>query len=693
MRTLSLPAGIELRSDALVRRLLVILPATMIVIATICVPLILLYHRSEAIGSGERLIASFAQLTEEQTTRTMQGVDRTLATAQTMLSSVTTGGADEPALSAALRELMAGRPYLRAIRVLDTQGRVIFSTDGNIGLDLSGRAYFRHYRDKPDAGFELGSPLRSLTANRSWFLPATRPWRDATGAPAGVIIASIEPTYFSRVWTLDDDNEDVSIGLFSSDGFLLVRAPFVDALMGRSFANGPIFTGRLTAAPSGSYQATSIVDGRERLIHYRQLSAYPRLVIVVGITVEQVLSSWRRYAIVVMIGAGVATLTLAGLALWLRHEWNRRRQNEERYRLLFDANPHPMWMIDRDSLRFLAVNQAAEARYGWSRDEFLGMTLHDIHGPESQAALAAASPDWDSAAVRTTLPSTHRTRGGAALDVEITVGLIDFEERRAGVMLAQDVTERTRAQQARQAMEGRLRQAQKMEAVGQMTGGIAHDFNNLLAVIIMKLEIMQEDLPPDSPFCESVAGALAAATRGADLVKRLLAFSRRRELHAVKTDIAELLNSFRPLIKAAVPQVQLRVEATDDLRLCMVDRAEFETALLNLSVNARDAMPPGGSLCISASNRTITEKDVALRAGVVAGDWVQIAVSDTGSGIAPELVSKVFEPFFTTKEEGKGTGLGLSMVFGFVTHSGGFLSVDSVVGEGTTISLFLPAIS
>ena len=664
----------------------------MILIAAIFVPIILLFHRGEAIDSGERLIASFAQLTEEQSTRTIQGVDQTLAAAQTMLSGVT-AGADEPTLSAALRELLASRPFLRAIRVLDTQGRVIFSTDGNIGLDLSGRAYFRYYRDQPDAGFELGSPLRSLTASRSWFLPATRPWRDATGASAGVIIASIEPTYFSRVWTLDDDNQDLSIGLFSSDGVLLIRAPFVESLMGRSFANGPIFTGRLAAAPTGSYQATSIVDGRERLIHYRQLSNYPHLVIVVGVTVEQVLSSWRRYAVVVVIGASVAALTLAGLALWLRHEWNRRRQNEERYRLLFDANPHPMWMIDRDSLRFLAVNRAAEERYGWSRDEFLGMTLHDIHGPESQSALAAASPDWDPAAVRATLPSTHRTRGGAALDVEITVGLIDFEERRAGVMLAQDVTERTRAQQARQAMEERLRQAQKMEAVGQMTGGIAHDFNNLLAVIIMKMEIMQEDLPPDSPFAENVAGALGAATRGADLVKRLLAFSRRRELHAVRTDIAELLNSFRPLIKAAVPQVLLKVEATDNLRLCMVDRAEFETALLNLSVNARDAMPPGGLLCITANNRTIAEEEVALRAGLVAGDWVQIAVSDTGSGIAPELVPKVFEPFFTTKEEGKGTGLGLSMVYGFVTHSGGFLTVDSVVGKGTTISLFLPVIS
>jgi signal transduction histidine kinase len=260
-------------------------------------------------------------------------------------------------------------------------------------------------------------------------------------------------------------------------------------------------------------------------------------------------------------------------------------------------------------------------------------------------------------------------------------------------MLAQAVTERNRAQHARQAIEERVRQAQKMEAVGQMTGGIAHDFNNLLAAIIMNMEIMQEDLPPDSPLSENVAGALGAATRGADLVKRLLAFSRRRELHAVRTDIAELLNSFQPLIKAAVPQVQLRVEAADNLRLCMVDRAEFESALLNLSVNARDAMPPGGSLRITASNRTITEEEVARHAGLVAGEWVQIVVSDTGSGIAPELVARIFEPFFTTKEEGKGTGLGLSMVFGFATQSGGFLAVDSIVGKGTTISLFLPVIS
>jgi PAS domain S-box-containing protein len=351
-----------------------------------------------------------------------------------------------------------------------------------------------------------------------------------------------------------------------------------------------------------------------------------------------------------------------------------------------------MWVFDCDTLGFLAVNRAAVERYGWSRQEFRRMTLADIRPPEEQALLDAVLARADLGSSPTPYQMRHRTRDGALIDVEITMRGLDFGGRSAGVVLAQDVTERTRAAQARQAMEERLRQAQKMEAVGQMTGGIAHDFNNLLGVIIMKMEMMQEDLPPGSPFAATVAGALGAALRGAELVKRLLAFSRRRELNAVKTDIAELLEGVEPLIKAAVPQVHLRIEPQPALRACMVDRTGLETALLNLSVNARDAMPPGGTLRITARNRTIDDAEAASRAGLVAGDWIEIAVGDTGSGIPPEVLSQIFEPFFTTKAEGKGTGLGLSMVLGFITQSGGFVVVDSVVGQGTTFRLHLPVI-
>jgi len=243
---------------------------------------------------------------------------------------------------------------------------------------------------------------------------------------------------------------------------------------------------------------------------------------------------------------------------------------------------------------------------------------------------------------------------------------------------------------ARKIAEAQLRQNQKLEMVGQMTGGIAHDFNNLLAVVIMKMEVLQEELTPDSPYVDMVDGALAAATRGADLVARLLAFSRRRELNPTETSIGDLLTKFRPLLKAAVPQVELTVEVAEGLPPCLVDRTELETAILNLAVNARDAMPNGGPLRVTARQRKIRAGNGPLPSGALPGDWIEVAVTDAGTGIPPELLSQIFEPFFTTKGEGKGTGLGLSMVFGFATQSGGFVTVDSAVGRGTTIALCLP---
>ncbi|MBX3499958.1 MAG: hypothetical protein KF889_10975 [Alphaproteobacteria bacterium] len=237
-----------------------------------------------------------------------------------------------------------------------------------------------------------------------------------------------------------------------------------------------------------------------------------------------------------------------------------------------------------------------------------------------------------------------------------------------------------------------LAQSQKMEVVGQLTGGIAHDFNNLLAVISMKMEGLIDELPPDSPYLPKINAALAAAERGGALVARMMAFSRRRPQDAVRTDIAGLLAEFKDLLATAVPRtVKLSVEIEPGLRESVIDRTGLETSILNLVVNARDAMPNGGSLRVSARNRGLGAGDPVLPSDMRPGDWVVVAVVDTGSGMSPEIQAKVFQPFFTTKPVGKGTGLGMAMVRDFVRHAGGFVTLQSESGRGTTISLYLPA--
>ncbi len=674
------------RRRAAVPRLLLWVPLVIIVASLAVLALTLAHYRSRAISTGQTVVTSFAKLAEEHTGGTLQALIRAVEATEGQLAETRTHR--RSALTAADMNLqLTGRPFIRFMRVLDAAGRVVHSTDGSNGLDLSAEAYFQQYRDDADAGLKLSAPARIQASGSdgpdAWYLPATYPWRAADGTLLGVIVAGIEPSYFDRVWTLEDG---AAIALFRKDGLLLARAPFDASLMAHPQLGGiPIFRA-LETNPSGTLGAKSVLNGQQRLISYRQLKAFPDYVIVVTTTIDEVLSEWYQYSLIIFVGWLSASMVLAGLCAWLSRVWRHREENEARYRLIFDANPCPMWVYDRKTLRFLAVNEATVERYGWSREEFRAMNLTDIRRPEDLPGLHAALANEAAGTKRAVSHLKHRTRNGVLLDVEITAQTIDFGGRSAAVVVANDVTEKLKA-------ENQLRQAQKMEAVGQMTGGIAHDFNNILAIILMKMEVLEDELPADSAYLGYVKGTIAAAIRGAGLVRRLLSFSRSRELKAVETDIAALLTNFKPLLAAAVPQLDLSIRADDDLSPCMVDRTGLETAILNLAVNARDAMRGRGVLRIAARNRAILEQDIAACPGLTVGDWLEIAVSDTGTGMSADVQAKVFEPFFTTKTEGLGTGLGLSMVNGFISQSGGIATIDSKLGRGTTITLYLPAMA
>jgi signal transduction histidine kinase/ActR/RegA family two-component response regulator len=253
---------------------------------------------------------------------------------------------------------------------------------------------------------------------------------------------------------------------------------------------------------------------------------------------------------------------------------------------------------------------------------------------------------------------------------------------RAWFGVCQDITEREAAAE-------QLRQAQKMEAVGQLTGGLAHDFNNLLAIIIGNLDLLDEDLA-GTPSRELVSEALGAALRGSELNKQLLAFSRRQPLAPQAVDLNQLISGIAGLWRRTVGEaIDVRVHLANDLWMTRADPSQVETAILNLVINARDAMPDGGTLTVETRNQRLdagahSEDDVAP------GDYSVITVSDTGLGMSPETVAHAFEPFFTTKPVGQGTGLGLSMIYGFVHQSGGDVRIYSERGHGTAVSIYLP---
>ncbi len=244
---------------------------------------------------------------------------------------------------------------------------------------------------------------------------------------------------------------------------------------------------------------------------------------------------------------------------------------------------------------------------------------------------------------------------------------------------------------ARRHAEARLLRAQKMEAIGQLTGGIAHDFNNLLTVIVGCRDDLADTLPKDAPQQRQVAMITAAGERAASLTRQLLAFARRQVLQPVAVDVNQLVNDMADLLRRTLGEdVEIDFALQTDVQGVIVDPAQLESALLNLAINARDAMRGGGKLTIETGNVTLDEAYVSHEDDVPAGPYVMLAVSDTGFGMAPDVVARAFDPFFTTKAPGQGTGLGLSMVFGFVKQSGGHIKVYSEVGHGTTVKLYLP---
>jgi len=275
---------------------------------------------------------------------------------------------------------------------------------------------------------------------------------------------------------------------------------------------------------------------------------------------------------------------------------------------------------------------------------------------------------------------------------ERTLGGRVFEVRRTPmpdggfVVTCTDLTDRVTAERT-------LREAQKMQAIGQLTGGVAHDFNNLLTVILGNLEAMQHILGPDHPVAGRIESAARGAERGASLTRHLLAFARRQPLEPKPLNLKRQFTDMTGLLQRTLGEhIDVRVVETGGLWDVLADPAQVESAVLNLAINARDAMPSGGRLTIETANVVLDERYARGHAEVTAGDYVMIAVTDTGTGMTPDVIDRAFEPFFTTKEAGRGTGLGLSMVFGFAKQSSGHVKIYSELGQGTSVKLYLPRV-
>lgn len=397
----------------------------------------------------------------------------------------------------------------------------------------------------------------------------------------------------------------------------------------------------------------------------------------------------------------VTLLLLVSVTIWAATRLNgldsiRRTEHallatETQARAVIEASPDAFVRLDENGIVTEWSGQA-EALFGWTREEAIGNLLADMIIPDElrrahEAGLARHRdvPSHPHLDMRTQVEA--RNRHGDMFPVELTVVSTMWEGRTIFNGFVRDIRERL-------ASEGRLRHAQKMEAVGRLTGGVAHDFNNLLAITIGNLDLLEEHAGLDADAKELVAAAQDATLRGADLTGRLLSFSRQQTLQPHSTDINALITEYTKLLERLLgADIDFRLNLEGGLGKARVDRGQLEAAITNLATNARDAMPKGGQLTISTRSETIDGTYAAKYPDVTIGDYIAVEVTDTGHGMSAQVRERAIEPFYTTKEEGKGTGLGLSMVFGFAKQSDGHVRIYSEINQGTTVTILLPRAS
>ena len=389
-----------------------------------------------------------------------------------------------------------------------------------------------------------------------------------------------------------------------------------------------------------------------------------------------------------------ATGKLTGMQAVARDITERRnteealRAAEAKYRALVEQSLMGVYIMQDE--RLVYVNPKAAAMLGYTQDELVGLAapfafLHELDRPLVREQIARLDPDR--------MPSVQLAirgirKDGEVIQVEAFCSITEYGNARAILTTVHDISDRVK-------LEDQLRHAQKMEAVGRLAGGIAHDFNNLLTAIRGNAELMSHRVKKDPAMAAEVGEILHAADRAASLTRQLLAFSRKQVLQPVALDMNAIVGGVSRMARRIIgTDMQMRIDLAPSIAKVLADPAQIEQVLLNLIVNARDAMPSGGTITVHTANAQLdADTPEIIQAGIAPGAFVMLAVSDEGIGMDQATQARIFEPFFTTKEPGRGTGLGLSTVYGIVRQTGGAITVDSERGKGASFRVYLPALA
>jgi PAS domain S-box-containing protein len=596
---------------------------------------------------------------------------------------------DEIAASADLHQWLKAlderTAQIDVIWLIDPQGRGRNSSRFFPAPDTSrvaDRDYFQALRES-DGGTFLGEPQRGRTVTNRVFVNVARRRSAPGGAFDGVIVTSLEPDYFANAFKSLALSPDDSISLVREDGTVLARGPepLRDPLKLRPTSG---LLANLSQGEQGTFRARAQIDGVERLYRFRKLDIAP-VYVLYGRAMQPVLAGWYRdlllYGLLAAFAAAGLLATTGVAARRTRQQQAalaRLRESEGRYHALFQQSPLGLLLtrVDADgTLSFEEMNPALVQITGLVREQVIGK------GP------AQAFPGPMGAHIEARYRECISTKQSVEYEVE-GEGPNGRFVRRAVLRPILDDTGRvvkllgtsmdiTRSRQ----LEERLQRSQKMEALAALVSGVAHDFNNLLTVVMGNLDLLRRAKPERQT--RLIENAIQAVERGRNLTGQLLVFSRHQTLRPEVVDMKHLISSTHDMLQQSLRgDVEISFELADDLWPVRIDSSQLQVALINLAANARDAMPNGGRFTVAAMNRVLH--------GHEAAEVVAISISDTGTGMARDVLARAFEPFYTTKEVGRGTGLGLAQVYGFVQQSGGSVEIGSEVGNGTTVTLNLP---
>ena len=648
------------------------------------------YERTER--RALRDYSNMTRLVAEQTAASLDSVDLILRAVQGKSS------AELASIEPKLRDELARIPHIATLTVFDVHGGILARSSEIPAFDpeVPERPYYVAHREGQADELHLSDPYR-VAPGGQWRVVLSRRLSDAAGDFRGVVAAALDLDAFDRLYRAIDLGEGGFITVLSSTGTLITRVPDSGNARGRKFPGGRIIEGVKRDGHFEGWTTSPITDERVLLATYTA-RGFP-LLVVSGSNEQAVFAPWREEAWLVFDRAlltSAAMIALIALAAWgLARRERALARSWRRYQAMIEHSSDAL-ILSRPTLGgILYASPAIERMLGYTIDDLRSKEVIDFIHPDQRENALRLRAELMRAPGKVSVDEVRvQHKDGSYRWVELTrKNLLHEPSVRSVVFNFRDITERRQADAERGRLETRLRQAEKLEAVGRLAGGIAHDFNNILGGILGYAEMLAENAPAGTALRRYADNVLTGANRASGLVEQILSYSRSQRGKRVPVDLGRIVAETLELVRGSLPPgIKLETDFSSAEIYVVGDPTQLHQVTMNLCTNACHAMPQGGVLRIRLDEQTIDAERSFAHTTLHTGPYARLIVEDTGSGMDEATLARIFEPFFTTKEVGKGTGLGLALVYGIVTDSGGAIDVATTPGRGSTFAIYLPRI-